>query len=274
LARSIAVELPRNSFYTGDIVDGAVVVHADRPVRCRNLSVKLIGREKTRIERGSGKNRRVYTSFRDHVAWQLPLLGEGTIPSGGQRVPFRFQIPIDGLPTYHGHNAWMRYTLTARLDVPLWRDVEWSDEIFLFYDRNSVRKFPHPVRFRSGGPGAEVFVDLDGDRFFARELIGCRITVVRLGGVRARRVYARLIGGEWARADNVEETTETFRQEWSIPIERVQDGAPVDFEMPIPADISSSYHGMYSYHSYAVQVGLDIALAADVVAQTPIVIVR
>ena len=44
--------------------------------------------------------------------------------------------------------------------------------------------------------------------------------------------------------------------------------------MPIPADVQSSYHGTCSYYSYAVQVGLDIALATDVVAQTPIVIVR
>jgi len=274
MARSIAVELPKYSYYTGEVVDGAVVLHTDDGVRCRALFVELIGREETKIERGSGKSRTVYKSSKDHVAWRLPLLGEGTIPAGGQRFPFRFQVPIEGLPSYQGRHAWMKYTLTARLDVPLWPDAVWSGELFLFYDRSSVRRFPHPIRFRSGGPGPEVFVDLDGDRFFARELIGCRITVFRLGGARVRRVYARLIGGEWAKADSVEEMTETYRQEWSIPIERVQEGVPFEFEMPIPADVQSSYHGTCSYYSYAVQVGLDIALATDVVAQTPIVIVR
>jgi hypothetical protein len=168
----------------------------------------------------------------------------------------------------------MTYTLSARLDVPLWLDTVWSGEVFVYYDRQSVRTFARPVRFRSGGTGPEVYVELDGDRFFARELIGCRITLGRLGGARVRRVYARLLGGEWARADGAEETTSTYRQERTIPMESIRVGVPFEFEIPIPGDVQSSYRGAYSYYTYVLVVGLDIAWGYDILAQTPIVVVR
>jgi hypothetical protein len=168
----------------------------------------------------------------------------------------------------------VKYVLTARLDVPLWVDTTWSTEIFVFYDRPSVRTYAQPVRFRSAPDGPQVYVELDGDRFFARELIGCRITLNNIGTARVRRVYTRLIGGEWARADGQEETTETYRTEVSVPMDQIRVGVPFTFEIPIPADVASSYRGTYSYYSYVLHVALDIAWGFDIVAQTPIVIVR
>lgn len=272
--RWIYVELPRSAYYTGEILEGAVVVETTREVPSRGLSVDFVGREQTEITRGSGDNRHTYRSTMDHVAWRLPVRGEETVPPGVHRHPFRFQIPMNALPSYAGRHATVRYTLTARLDVPLWLDTVWGGEIFVFYDRTSIRTFARPVRFRSGGEGPEIYVELDGDRFFARELIGCRITLLRLGNQRVRRVYVRLIGAEWARAQNTEETSQTYQHEISIPAETIQVGAPFVFEIPIPAEIQSSYHGAYSYYTYLLQFGLDIAWGYDLVAQTPIVIVR
>jgi len=268
------VELPRTAYYTGEVVEGTVVVETTREVPSRGLYLDILGREETTITRGSGESQRTYRSVAEHVAWRLPLQGEGIVPPGVHRLPFRFQIPTNALPSYIGRHASVRYTLTARLDVPLWLDTVWQGELFVYYDRRSIRTFSRPLRFRSGGEGPEVYVELDGDRFFARELIGCRITLLRLGSARVRRVYVRLLGGEWARADNVEETAITFRQETNIPMERVRVGVPFAFEIPIPADVPSSYLGTYSYYSYLVQVGLDIAWGRDFVAQAPLVIVR
>lgn len=268
------MELPRLSYFTGDVIEGTVVVDASREVPSRGLYVDFTGTEETEITRGSGKESHTYRSKAVLVEWRLPLRGEGPLPAGTFRFPFRFQIPVQGLPSYAGRRANVKYVLTARLDVPLWVDTVWSSEIFVFYDRPSVRTYAQPVRFRSGGHGPEVYVELDGDRFFARELIGCRITLHAASDTRIRRVYTRLIGGEWAKADGQEETTETYRSEVSVPMERIRVGVPFTFEIPIPADVASSYHGMYSYSSYVLQVGLDIAWGFDIIAQTPIVIVR
>src|SRR5207253_10077750 len=127
---------------------------------------------------------------------------------GTYRCPCRFQMPEQGRPSYAGRHASVKYILAARLDVPLWLDTVWKTEIFVFYARPSVRTYAQPVRFRSGGEGPEVYVELDGDRFFARELIGCRITLNRTGNARIRKVYTSLIGGERAWADGQQETTE------------------------------------------------------------------
>ncbi len=274
MPRSIAVELPRVTYYTGEVIEGTVVIEATREVASRGLYVDFMGTEATEITRGSGKESHTYRSSATLVQWRLPLRGEGPLPAGTFRFPFRFQIPVYAPPSYAGRHANVKYILTARLDVPLWLDTVWTTEIFVFYDRPSVRTFAQPVRFRSGGDGPEVYVELDGDRFFARELIGCRITLNRTGNARIRRVYTRLIGGEWARADGLEETTETYRSEVSVPMEQIRVGVPFTFEIPIPAEVQSSYRGTYSYYSYVLHVGLDIAWGFDIVAQTPIVIVR
>ncbi len=258
----------------GDVVEGTVVVETTKEVPSRGLYLDFLGQEATEITRGSGKNQHTYRSTSDFAVWRLPLQGEASVPPGVHRFPFKFQIPPDGLPSYSGSHANVRYTVTARLDVPLWLDTVWTGELFVFYDRPSVRTFSQPVRFRSGGDGPEIYVELDGDRFFARELIGCRITLLRLGSSRVRRVYARLVGGEWARAQTTEETSVTFQTQVDVPMERIQVGVPFTFEIPIPADVPSAYQGRYSYYSYVLHLGLDIAWAADLVAQTPIVIVR
>jgi len=272
--RSIAVEIPRNSYFTGDVIEGNVAIEATSEVASRGLYVDFSGKEDTAITRSSGKNSVTYRSSATLVQWRLPLRGEGPIPAGTERFPFRFQIPPHALPSYAGRHANVKYILTARLDVPLWLDTVWSNELFVFFDRPSVRTYAQPVRFRSGGDGPEVYVELDGDRFFAREVIGCRITLNRTGNARIRKVYTRLIGGEWARADGQQETTETYRTEVSVPMDQIRVGIPFTFEIPIPAEVESSYRGTYSYYSYVLQVGLDIAWGFDIVAQTPIVIVR
>src|SRR6266540_1470196 len=217
MPREIAVELPRVAYYTGDVIEGTVVIETTREVSSRGLYVDFKGTEDTEITRGSGKNSHTYRSFATIVQWRLPLRGEAPLPAGTYRFP---------------------------------------------------------VRFRSGGEGPEVYVELDGDRFFARELIGCRITLNRTGNARIRRVYTRLIGGEWAKADSQQQTTETYRTEVNVPMDQIRVGVPFTFEIPIPADVASNYRGTYSYYSYALHVGLDIAWGFDIVAQTPIVIVR
>ena len=274
MSRSVAVELPRVAYYTGEVIEGTVVVEASKEVSTRGLFVDFTGKEETAITRQQGKQSVTYRSSATIVQWRLPLREEGTLPEGTFRFPFRFQIPLHGLPSYAGRHANVKYVLTARLDVPLWPDTTWSTEIFVFFDRPSVRTYAQPVRFRSPGDGPQVYVELDGDRFFARELIGCRITLGQTANARIRRVYTRLIGGEWARADGQQETTETYRTEVSVPMEQIRVGAPFTFEIPIPAEVASSYRGTYSYYSYVLHVALDIAWGFDIDAATPIVIVR
>src|SRR2546426_362676 len=105
MARAIVVELPRTSYYTGDVIEGTVVVEASRDVSSRGLYVEFTGTEETVITRQQGKESRTYRSSATVVQWRLPLRGEGTLPAGTFRVPFRVQIPLHGLPSYAGRHA-------------------------------------------------------------------------------------------------------------------------------------------------------------------------
>ena len=278
MSNRIGIELPRTSYYTGEVVSGAVLLETDKPVDSRGLSLDVFGRESTVITRQRGKQSVTYRSNADILGWRVPLHGPGVTPPGLQRFPFEFQIPVSALPSYAGAHATVSYGVNARLDVPWWPDAVASQPLYVFFARESVRTFSDPVRFWSGDPrqaeGPQVYVELDGSRFFARELLGCRITILRLGEHRMRRVYVRLVGGEWARAQNAEETTTTTVSELDIPMAAIKVGEPFTFEVPIPADVQSSYKGTYSYYSHLLRIGLDLAWATDLVAETPLVIVR
>jgi len=277
MANSIAVELPRTAYYTGEVVSGDVVLQTTKEVDSRGLTLDIFGRERTEITRQQGKHSVTYRSQADLLGWRVPLHGPGTVPPGLGRFPFQFQIPEKALPSYLGRYAWVEYGLTARLDVPWWPDAVASVPVYVFYSRGSVRTFTQPVRFWSGAQdarGPQVYVELDGDKFFARELIACRITILRLGEQRVRRVYVRLVGGEWARAQSQEEATSSVVNHVDIPMAAIRIGEPFAFEIPIPPGVESSYRGTYSYYSYVLRIGLDIAWATDLIAETPIVVVR
>src|SRR5438046_4184544 len=199
MARSVEVELPRLSYFTGEVIEGTVVVEASKETSTRGLEVDFTGTEETVITRQRGKQSVTYRSKAIVVQWRLPLRGEGTLPMGTFRFPFRFQIPLHGLPSYAGRHANVKYILTARLDVPLWPDATWSTEIFVFYDRPRVRPYAQPVRLRALGEGPQGCVELGGAGIISRDLVGCRITLGQTGNARIRRVYTPLIGGERAR---------------------------------------------------------------------------
>src|SRR5206468_5114082 len=77
MAREIVVELPRTAYYTGEVIEGTVVVEASRDVSSRGLYVDFTGTEETVITRQQGKESRTYRSSATVVQWRLPLRGEG-----------------------------------------------------------------------------------------------------------------------------------------------------------------------------------------------------
>src|SRR5207253_7718929 len=102
MAREIAVELPRTAYYTGEVIEGTVVVEASRDASSRGLYVDFTGTEETVITRQQGKESRTYRSSAIAVQWRLPLRGEGPLPAGTSRFPLRFQIAGPGRPPYAG----------------------------------------------------------------------------------------------------------------------------------------------------------------------------
>src|SRR2546422_3173563 len=139
MSRSITVELPRLSYYTGEVIEGTVVIETTSEAKSRGLYVDFTGTEETQITRQSGKTSHTYRSTATLVQWRLPLRGEEPLPPGTYRYPFRFQIPEQGLPSYPGRPASVKYILTARPDVPPWLDTGGHTQVFFVYARPTAR---------------------------------------------------------------------------------------------------------------------------------------
>src|SRR2546423_14367611 len=120
MVREIVVELPRTSYYTGEVIEGTVVVEASRDVSSRGLYVDFTGTEETVITRQQGKQSRTYRSSATVVQWRLPLRGEGTLSAGTVPLPFRVPLPRHGLPSHAGRHPEGKCGLPARADVPRW----------------------------------------------------------------------------------------------------------------------------------------------------------
>src|SRR5947208_5239636 len=90
--REITVELPRTSCYTGEVIEGTVVIETTREVSSRGLYVDFTGTEETVITRSAGKTTVAYRSKATIVQWRLPLRREASVPPGAYPPPLQLQI--------------------------------------------------------------------------------------------------------------------------------------------------------------------------------------
>src|SRR2546425_6240584 len=133
MSRSITVELPRLSYYTGEVIEGTVVIETTSEAKSRGLYVDFTGTEETQITRQSGKTSHTYRSTATLVQWRLPLRGGEPVPPGTYPFPVRFQNPGQGPPSYAGRPAGGKYILTAPPDGPPCLDSAWKRATFGLY---------------------------------------------------------------------------------------------------------------------------------------------
>src|SRR3989442_2268407 len=100
MSRSITVELPRTSYYTGEVIEGTVVIETTSEAKSRGLYVDFTGTEETEITRQSGKTSHTYRSSATLVQWRVPLPATGTLPPRTYPYPFPFPNPAAGRPSY------------------------------------------------------------------------------------------------------------------------------------------------------------------------------
>src|SRR5437899_10534629 len=108
------VELPRMSYYTGEVIEGTVVIETTREVSSRGLYVDFTGTEETVITRSAGKTTVTYRSKATIVQWRLPVRGEESVKPGTYWHQFRSHNPAHTLPLYSGRPASVKYILTEQ----------------------------------------------------------------------------------------------------------------------------------------------------------------
>jgi sporulation-control protein spo0M len=283
--KQIKIELFKEAFLPGDRVKGTVKLVIDKPVKARVIKLNVIGMEKTNITVGSGDSRRTYHDhnfmIKQDIILQSPMYDEDMeLQPGNYEFRFEFSIPIYALPSYAGRHARISYILNAKVDVPLWFDINDFREFYVFRNRKALDILRDPVHFQSNN----YFIPDDGRPSFYVELnkIGYKsgenimgfITLRNLAAQNIRKVYIRLLGEEFAAASNHHRNSTDIVNSINIPNNVIVRGIPVQFRMPIPNNAPSSYEGIYSNYRWAVEVGLDWAYKIDVRALHPIEIIH
>ncbi|XP_051751443.1 arrestin domain-containing protein 3-like [Ctenopharyngodon idella] len=128
-----------NTFTSGDIVEGQVVLEVTKEIDVDSFFVKLKGDANVHWTEKSGDNERTY---RDHERYfklkqyfiqesskkgqerNITLVSGETygpvIRPGCHVFPFRFQLPQKNMPpSFKEFNAWVRYVMTVKLKRPL-----------------------------------------------------------------------------------------------------------------------------------------------------------
>src|SRR5439155_20092606 len=93
MSRSITVELPRLSYYTGEVIEGTVVIETTSESKSSVLYVDFTGTEETQITRQSGKTSHTYRSTATLVQWLHRVRRELLVPLSTYPYPCWLQTP-------------------------------------------------------------------------------------------------------------------------------------------------------------------------------------
>ncbi|XP_052448121.1 arrestin domain-containing protein 3-like [Carassius gibelio] len=128
-----------NTFTSGDIVEGRLVLEVTKEIKVDSFFVKLRGDANVRWTEGSGDDE---TTYSDHERYfklkqyfiqksskrgkreKNATLVEGetygpVIRPGSHVFPFRFQLPQQNIPpSFEGNHGWVKYVLMVKLTRP------------------------------------------------------------------------------------------------------------------------------------------------------------
>jgi len=138
---TLNLHIAKSSFKPGDVVAGRVKLSLSKPVKARRLVVSLIGEEWVYITCGGGKSRTVYEkNIRLHDE-SIELSGEVTYRAVEKDFQFRLQATAQptillmpetfGSRIEHMEGTGLRWIVEVKLDIPLGKDMNAEQEIFV-----------------------------------------------------------------------------------------------------------------------------------------------
>lgn len=118
--------------YPGSNVCGEVLVTMDKPKKCENLIVNLLGRANVRWKKeehyGNVRKTTTYTNQATYIddqvlVWSQEECPTGELTAGEHHFPFQFQLPQSCPPSFEGRYGQVRYEFEARLTPHGWRKI-------------------------------------------------------------------------------------------------------------------------------------------------------
>ncbi len=121
--RRVEILLDGDSFVQGTAIKGSLLVRTDTEFRCERVSVALHGETGTSSPRGTVVGRQ------NVVAQETVLSGPTTISAGESMFYFRFNLPETAPPSYLGWVGYVRYNVSAHIEISRGRDLSASKEV-------------------------------------------------------------------------------------------------------------------------------------------------
>ncbi|KTF74387.1 hypothetical protein cypCar_00036152 [Cyprinus carpio] len=145
-----------NTFSSGDIVEGRVVLEVTKEIKVDSFFVKLTGDAHVSWTEGSGDDEKTYSDHERYFKLKQYFIQESlkkgeseknttlvdgetygpVIMPGSHVFPFRFQLPQQNMPpSFKGFHGWVKYVLTVKLSRP-WKSTSSTHTELNFVLRN------------------------------------------------------------------------------------------------------------------------------------------
>ncbi|XP_073696950.1 arrestin domain-containing protein 3-like [Garra rufa] len=145
-----------NTFTSGDIVEGRVVLEVTKEIKVDSFFVKLTGDAHVSWTEGSGDDESSYSDHERYFKLKQYFIQESSkkgeseknttlvngetygpvIKPGSHVFPFRFQLPQQNMPpSFKGLHGWVKYVLTVKLSRP-WKSTSAASTELSFVIRN------------------------------------------------------------------------------------------------------------------------------------------
>jgi len=275
-----------HTFDPGGVMRGKVLVRIAKPMKSRGIYLSVEGKEKVRWTEGSGNNSRTYRD--EHV-----IIDETTLLSGGQEeiqignyeYPFECRLPEDSPPPYHSKVCTCEYSISARIDVPMRRDVK-DERSFcvsrpLIDRRSQTEAIPPSVEHSS--QNITLSLSLKGTVYHVGSQIEGTISFQNHGKRKIRGIDVELLHQEHARCrgkarlfSSRDRTKETSRKANAIRTQISEDAIEefqTDFSLRVPSSAEETGSWNLFHLDAVVKASLDVPWSKDVNCSHRIIIV-
>ena len=270
--RKIEIQLEDETFSPGSKVEGQVLVTCDDDFKCERLFVSLFGEEVARVVIHVGKVTIVHEDKREHVSDIKDFDDCSMIPIGETRYDFSFTLPPDIPGSYKGTFGWIKYTLEAKAEIVLARDLKSKLDLSL-RSKHVIESIAEPKSDILESDGITLLkVEIDKDYFSLGDNLDFRFFVDRetsIRGIRAEIIRLEQVEPKGYKTESKKELAEIYFQE-----EELRRDSWVEATIQIDSNWTESFTSELIEYCHYLKVTLDIARRRDKVIEIPIVLVR
>jgi hypothetical protein len=254
--RVTSIYLDKDRLQPGETLSGQVTIRTSKSFECNRVILKIIGKERT--ERPAGDTNVV--EEKHHIDTVFTLSEGGVIPEGVSRFPFSFRLPSSLLPSYHGRNGIIDYSVRSVVEVNWALDPTSEESFFVLQEGPPSLHEIFDVR-RLNQTSGHLHIKLDSNAILMNR--GIRVRFMVSERPRVKGVRFEILKKEEALCQHhVVTNDETVAFEF-YPIspadfeswKEVQVGETLDCHLPFRGELISV--------SYFLKVSLDVSLGRD-----------